>query len=74
MARAIQSGRRNLIALALLGTCCIGIFIPQVLGKTLVKPYELAGGKSWGVVLAGIALVLAGRALRPGDARPKGAA
>lgn len=44
------------IALALLGTCCIGILIPQVIGKTLVRPIELVSVKSWGVCLAGLAL------------------
>ena len=64
IARASRTGSRKLVALALLGTCMIGILIPQVIGKTLVKPYELAGGKSWGVVLAGVAMVLAAKAAR----------
>jgi hypothetical protein len=59
--RTVLSGRKSRIALSLLGACCIGIFIPQVLGKTIVKPLELAGIKSWGVILAATALVLAAR-------------
>lgn len=65
MARALRVAgrrRRRLVALAVLGACCIGIFIPQVLGKTIVKPIELAGIKSWGVVLSGVALWLSARA------------
>jgi hypothetical protein len=59
--RTAHSGRAKVLALAILGTCCIGIFIPQVLGHTIVKPIELAGVKSWGVVLAATALVWAAK-------------
>lgn len=62
LSRASATRRKGLILLSLLGACCIGIFIPQVLGKTLVKPIELAGVKSWGVVIAGVALILSSRA------------
>ncbi|MGK5083197.1 hypothetical protein WDW37_07805 [Bdellovibrionota bacterium FG-1] len=64
VARAVKIGNRRLIAIAILGTCCIGIFIPQVLGKTLVKPLELAGIKSWGVIIAAISLVLSAKETR----------
>lgn len=56
-----SAGRTRVLGLALLGACCIGIFIPQVLGHTIVKPIELAGVKSWGVVVSAIALVWAAR-------------
>lgn len=77
LARAASSGRRKLIGLSILGACCIGIFIPQVLGKTLVKPIELAGIKSWGVILSAVAMVLAAkhdRARRPAPGAPGKAA
>jgi hypothetical protein len=72
-----EAGRARILALAILGACCIGIFIPQVLGKTLVKPIELAGCKSWGVVLSAVALVWAAsvgagaRSLKPTDTSAK---
>ena len=69
ISRATSTGRRGLIALSLLGACCIGIFIPQVLGHTLVKPLELAGIKSWGVVIAATALALASRSSARGQVR-----
>lgn len=59
--RCFATGRRGLVLASLLGACCIGIFIPQVLGKTLVRPLELAGIKSWGVIIAAAALVRAAR-------------
>jgi hypothetical protein len=55
---------RKLIAMAWFGTCCIGIIVPQVVGKTIVKPLELGGMKSWGVVLAAVALAAAARRRR----------
>jgi hypothetical protein len=63
LARASSVKRKDLMALAVFGTCCIGVFIPQVMGgKEAVRPFELAGMKSWGVVLAAVSLALAARA------------
>lgn len=57
--RALKTRSRYLIGGALLGTACIGILIPQVIGPTFVRPLELAGLKSWGVVIAAATLVAA---------------
>jgi hypothetical protein len=54
--RALRARRKSTIFLALLGIVCIGIFVPQAIGKTLVKPLELVSVKSWGVVLSAWAL------------------
>jgi hypothetical protein len=57
--RAISSHDRRLLALSLLGSCCIGIFIPNVIGMTLATPLEMVSVKSWGVCFSALALVLA---------------
>jgi len=57
--RAIRSQDRRLVALSVLGICCIGIFIPNLLGMTLTTPLELVSIKSWGVCLSALAMVLA---------------
>ncbi|MDR3605826.1 MAG: glycosyltransferase family 87 protein [Oligoflexia bacterium] len=54
--RAIVSKNGKIIALAALGICCIGIFIPNVIGPDLVKPLELVSVKSWGVCFSAAAL------------------
>jgi hypothetical protein len=56
--RAMKSKNRLAMTLASLGTCCVGIFIPNVIGITLATPLELVSVKSWGVCLAALALVL----------------
>lgn len=65
-----RARRTSALWLAVLGACCIGIFIPQVLGHTLVKPIELGGVKSWGVVLSAISLVWAARTHSVGSKGP----
>lgn len=56
---SLQTRKRSLISLSLLGICLIGILVPQVVGKTLVRPFELLSNKSWGVVACAVALLLA---------------
>jgi hypothetical protein len=63
--RSLKSRDRVAIGLALFGTCCIGILIPNVIGTTLVRPLELVSIKSWGVCFAGAGLCLARRSLGP---------
>jgi hypothetical protein len=57
--RAMKSRERGALILSLLGICCIGIFIPNVIGTTLVRPLELVSIKSWGVCLSAAGLCLA---------------
>lgn len=54
---ALGSKKKSNLALVLLGIALIGLMVPQVVGKTIVKPFELLGNKSWGVVLCAIALL-----------------
>jgi hypothetical protein len=61
--RAIDSGKRTLIALSVFGMICIGILIPNVIGLTLATPLEMISIKSWGVCFSALALVLASRSL-----------
>ncbi len=57
--RSLQAKQRQWIALSLLGTACIGILIPNVIGPDWVRPLELVSVKSWGVCFAAAALCLA---------------
>ena len=57
--RAVKTRNRGLIALSFFGISCITLFIPQVIGTQAVVPLEFVASKSWGVVLAGVVLVLA---------------
>ncbi len=63
-ARACETRRPGLIFLALLGTSCIGLFIPQVIGKELVKPLEMAGVKAWGAAISAAVLLASVKVLR----------
>ena len=51
LAVAEEKRKRILWITALLGIALIGLLVPQVVGKTIVKPFELVGNKSWGVLL-----------------------
>lgn len=62
--RAIKSNQRKLIGLAVIGICCVGVLIPQVIGKDWVAPLEWVSVKSWGVCFCAIALCLAKTAKR----------
>ncbi|HAR41135.1 MAG TPA: hypothetical protein DCS07_00625 [Bdellovibrionales bacterium] len=57
--KSLSSGSRGLIILSALGTCCIGILIPNIFGLTLITPLELLSVKSWGVCLCALALLRA---------------
>lgn len=62
--RAIQSRSRSLIVSASISIGLIALLIPNLWGVDFVRPFELAGSKSWGAVLASITLVLSVRSLR----------
>jgi hypothetical protein len=55
--RAFRSQQRKWIVWAILGICCIGIFIPNIFGMTLITPLEHISIKSWGVCLCAWTLV-----------------
>ncbi len=60
------SGDGVALVFAALGVALVGLLIPQVIGTEWVKPLELAGSKSWGVLLIASALL---RARRPHEMR-----
>jgi hypothetical protein len=55
--RAIRIRDRASIVMAGMSTFMIAILIPNIFGMTIVTPFELVSGKSWGIILAGIVLV-----------------
>lgn len=67
--------RRLLIIAALLGIAFIGLLVPQVVGKTIVKPFELLANKSWGALLCAWTLLRAREELAQPSrvAMPRGA-
>lgn len=57
--QAVRAQKKKIILLAFLGMSCIGLLIPQVIGKELVQPLELIGVKSWGVLFSAAAMLWA---------------
>lgn len=57
--RSIRARKPLLIATALAAIFFIGILIPNIIDPNIVRPFELMGSKSWGVILACVALVRA---------------
>ncbi|OFZ20391.1 MAG: hypothetical protein A2X94_05245 [Bdellovibrionales bacterium GWB1_55_8] len=59
--RSLESRSRRNVALSVLGICCIGILIPQVIGKEWVRPLERVSVKSWGVFFSALGVLLSAR-------------
>jgi hypothetical protein len=61
--RAIRSGSRYLIGLSWLSVFLVAVLIPNLFGPDFVNPIELLGSKSWGILFAGVTLVIRNRLL-----------
>jgi hypothetical protein len=70
--RSVRAKKPLLIATAFIGIALIGLLIPNIVTPVIVRPLELMGSKSWGVMLACVALVLArSPGPRHSEERPK---
>jgi hypothetical protein len=59
--RSIRSKNAYLIAISWLSVFLVAVLIPNLFGPDFVYLFEYLGSKSWGILLAGLVLVIRNR-------------